>query len=256
HFYIRNNQYVGSNTETLNIESKWVQIEEGNKATDWTPAPEDMASQAQLSVLNDNINMRVSKGELMSQINIEAGRTLIQSNKLYLDAQSVVFSGQAFIPGAVIENASIDGAKIANATIGSAKIANLDVNKISGNTSNFVRSAWNSINSRADMDANRLRFTHTDGSSTQIGVNGLVRVESGTTRPYQYRTYVGSATIVGKTYGDGVRITLPSDFKGKDFKVIIAYTGTGRQPGVTGNYELTSINLNQPKIRSSDGSFF
>src|SRR5699024_2065245 len=57
--------------------------------------------------------------------------TLIQNDKLYLDAQSVVFSGQAFIPGAVIENASIDGAKIADATIGSAKIASLDANKIS-----------------------------------------------------------------------------------------------------------------------------
>src|SRR5699024_10230141 len=99
---------------------------------------------AQVSVLEDNINLRVSKGELMSQINIEAGRTLIQSNKLYLDAQSVVFSGQAFIPGAVIENASIDGAKIADATIGSAKIANLDVGKIVGNTSEFTRSSWNS----------------------------------------------------------------------------------------------------------------
>src|SRR5699024_4448270 len=106
------------------IRFKEVKLEKGTVATDWSPAPEDMATQAQLSVLNDNINMRVSKGELMSQINIEAGRTLIQSNKLYLDAQSVVFSGQAFIPGAVIKNASIDGAKIANATIGSAKIAN------------------------------------------------------------------------------------------------------------------------------------
>ena len=69
-------------------------------------------SQSQISVLQDNINMRVSKGELMSQINIEAGRTLIQSNKLYLDAQTVAFSGQAFIPGAVIENASIDGLRL------------------------------------------------------------------------------------------------------------------------------------------------
>src|SRR5699024_6235500 len=110
-------------------------------------------SNAQLSVLNDNINMRVSKGELMSQINIEAGRTLIQSNKLYLDAQSVVFSGQAFIPGAVIENASIDGAKNADATIGSAKINDLDVNKMVGNRTEFVSSAWNSVNSTLKIDA-------------------------------------------------------------------------------------------------------
>src|SRR5699024_3374541 len=127
-------------------------IEKGNKATDWTPAPEDMATQAQLSVLNDNINMRVSKGELMSKINIEAGRTLIQSDKLYLDSSSVVFSGKAFIPGAVIENASIDGAKIANATIGSAKIANLDVNKISGNKAQLVKAGFNGISSSLTID--------------------------------------------------------------------------------------------------------
>ncbi|MBO1006012.1 tail fiber domain-containing protein, partial [Pseudogracilibacillus auburnensis] len=41
HFYIRNNQHVGNNTANINIESKWAQIEKGNKATDWTPAPED-----------------------------------------------------------------------------------------------------------------------------------------------------------------------------------------------------------------------
>src|SRR5699024_4112867 len=114
---------------------------------------------AQVSVLEDNINLRVSKGELISQINIEAGRTLIQSNKLYLDAQSVVFSGQAFIPGAVIENASIDGAKIANATIGSAKIANLDVDKISGNTTNFISSNWNNVNTQTSIDNRGINIT-------------------------------------------------------------------------------------------------
>src|SRR5699024_8341682 len=184
HFYIRNNQYVGSNTETLNIESKWVQIEEGNKATDWTPAPEDMASQAQLSVLNDNINMRVSKGELMSQINIEAGRTLIQSNKLYLDAQSVVFSGQAFIPGAVIENASIDGAKIANATIGSAKTASLDAGKITTGELRGVHvyaktgeiGDWN-------LDSGVLYSQLRSGLNTTIKATGDVALSAGAPNP-------------------------------------------------------------------------
>src|SRR5699024_4646222 len=150
------------------IRFKEVKLEKGTVATDWSPAPEDMATQAQLSVLNDNINMRVSKGELMSQINIEAGRTLIQSNKLYLDAQSVVFSGQAFIPGAVIKNASIDGAKIANATIGSAKIANLDVNKISGNTTNFIRSNWNGVNTAIQIDPEYIRVHGTKGRKAYI----------------------------------------------------------------------------------------
>src|SRR5699024_1219343 len=110
------------------------------------------AQNSQISVLSDNINLRVKKGDTLAQINIEAGKTLIQNDKLLLDAQSVVFSGKAFIPGAVIENASIDGAKIANATIGSAKIANLDVNKISGNKAQLVKAGFNGISSSLTID--------------------------------------------------------------------------------------------------------
>src|SRR5699024_4202009 len=148
-------------------------IEKGNIATDWTPAPEDMASQAQLSVLNDNINLRVENGELMSQINIEAGRTLIHSDKSYLDSSSVVFSGKAFIPGAVIENASIDGAKIANATIGSAKIANLDVNKISGNKAQLVKAGFNGISSSLTIDYRGLTIKSATSWDMELINNGI-----------------------------------------------------------------------------------
>ena len=53
----------------------------------------------------------------MSQINIEAGQMLIQSNKLFLDADSVVFSGKAFIPDAAIENLSLDKLTTGHITI-------------------------------------------------------------------------------------------------------------------------------------------
>src|SRR5699024_1810007 len=192
------------------IRFKEVKLEKGTKATDWTPAPEDMATQAQLSVLNDNINMRVSKGELMSQINIEAGRTLIQSNKLYLDAQSVVFSGKAFIPGAVIKNASIDGAKIANATIGSAKIANLDVNKISGNRTEFVQSAWNNaVGGNVSISGSGIVTTASTGAQGLIQ-NGvfLARNPSGSTVGYIGFDQVGTspAMTVTTTLGSHFRV--------------------------------------------------
>src|SRR5699024_6581557 len=58
---------------------------------------EDVAGNTtQISQLADNINLRVEKGELLSQINLEAGRTLIQSDKLYLDAETTVISGTAW----------------------------------------------------------------------------------------------------------------------------------------------------------------
>lgn len=83
--------------------------------------------------LANAINDRVGKGELMSQINLQAGNTLIQSNKLYLDASSVVFSGRAFIPSAAI--AELDADKLtfygngSKASIG-AGIAQYDQDKI------------------------------------------------------------------------------------------------------------------------------
>lgn len=75
--------------------------------TYWT-GWEEGATYSEINQLQDAINLRVQKGELMSQINLQAGNTLIQSNKLYLDSSSVVFSGRAFIPSAAIANLSAD----------------------------------------------------------------------------------------------------------------------------------------------------
>lgn len=72
---------------------------------------------SKISQLSNDINARVSKGDLMSQINIEAGQMLIQSKKLFLDADSVVFSGKAFIPDAAIENLSLDKLTTGHITI-------------------------------------------------------------------------------------------------------------------------------------------
>lgn len=86
------------------------------------------ASQGQITVLQDAINLRVLKGDVMSQINVEAGRTLIQSDRLLLDADTVLFTGSAFIPGASIVDATINSAKITNAAITTAKIGDAQIN--------------------------------------------------------------------------------------------------------------------------------
>lgn len=75
--------------------------------TYWTGWDEG-ATYTEITQLQDALNLRVQKGELLSQINLTAGNTLIQSNKLYLDASSVVFSGRAFIPSAAIASLSAD----------------------------------------------------------------------------------------------------------------------------------------------------
>lgn len=78
-----------------------VKVEKGNKATDWSPAPEDLVTGAEVTDLNDRIsaaetsisqnstaiNLRASKTELTKAVNDIAigGRNLIRDSKLDKD---------------------------------------------------------------------------------------------------------------------------------------------------------------------------
>lgn len=93
----------------------------------------------EIAQLNNAINLRVSKGDVISQINEEAGGpTLIQvadgKGKLYLDADSVVFSNRAFIPSAAITEIEAD--KITSGTLdaGQMRVINLTADVIHGGT--------------------------------------------------------------------------------------------------------------------------
>ena len=73
--------------------------------------------EAKISELLGDINLRVKSKDLISQINLEAGNTLIQSGKIYLDANTIVFgkNSKAFIPSAAI--GEIDAGKITTGSI-------------------------------------------------------------------------------------------------------------------------------------------
>ena len=107
---------------------------------------------SQINQLNNNINLKVSKGDVLGQINIEAGSTLIQNKKLYLDADSVVFSGKAFIPDAAIANISAD--KINAGTLDAGKI-----NVINLNADNIVAGTLFGKNINMNLVTGRVVFT-------------------------------------------------------------------------------------------------
>lgn len=104
---------------------------------------------------------------------------------------------------------------------GDVDLINVNVANIVGETSNFVRSGWNAINSRADMDGSRLRFTHNDGSSTEIGASGIRRVTPSDSRNYHYMMSIHTF-IYGESSSNARWVQLPNDFKGKQFKVYLA----------------------------------
>jgi len=112
---------------------------------------------------------------------------------------------------------------------GDVNLINVNVANIVGETSNFVRSAWNGINSNADMDANRLRFTHTDGTSTEIGKNGFRRITPSDNRTYHYLFYA-TTFIFGESSSNARWIQLPNDYKGKQFEVFMAIADSMTAP--------------------------
>ncbi|MFR0549180.1 chromosome partitioning protein ParA [Limosilactobacillus reuteri subsp. suis] len=113
--------------------------------TYWT-GWEEGATYTEITQLQDAVNLRVQKGELLSQINLTADNTLIQSNKLYLDASSVVITGTAFIPSAAIANLSAD--KINTGTLNTDKISlsNGHVRLSSDDDHFYVQTEENAIN--------------------------------------------------------------------------------------------------------------
>lgn len=76
----------------------------------------------------------VTGGNIMAQINMSAGTTLIRNDKIYMDASSTIFSGNAFIPSAAITSLNAD--KITAGTINGAKVnvINLNANNITAGT--------------------------------------------------------------------------------------------------------------------------
>lgn len=122
--------------------------------TDW----EEGATYTEINQLQDAINLRVTKGDLISQINLQAGTSLIQSNKLVLDANTTVFTGEAFIPSAAISSISAD--KI---MLGSTSLYNSDgtmnlVNTKDGTTSKITVTQGNVDFDGTEKNASIIHF--------------------------------------------------------------------------------------------------
>ncbi len=102
-------QDVYQDTGTKHKYRRWF----GTSFTDW----EEGATYTEINQLQDAINLRVTKGDLISQINLQAGTALIQSNKLVLDGKTTIITGEAFIPSAAIGSIQADKIQIGNSQL-------------------------------------------------------------------------------------------------------------------------------------------
>lgn len=116
-------------------------------------------------------NVNVRKNDTLAQINMSAGTTLIQNDKIYMDASSTVFSGKAFIPNAAITNISAD--KINTGTLDAGRI-----NVINLNANNITTGTINGANLKINLNSGEILFQKGRISSTNGNLN--IDIDSGT----------------------------------------------------------------------------
>lgn len=115
-------------------------------------------------------NLIVRKNDTISQINMSAGTTLIQNDKIYMDASSTVFSGKAFIPDAAITNISAD--KINTGTLDAGRI-----NVINLNANNITTGTINGANLKINLNSGEILFQKGRIGSTNGNLN--IDIDSG-----------------------------------------------------------------------------
>lgn len=136
-----------------------------------------------LSIIKDP-----SQKGLLSAINQQAGQILMQVGNATTKSRLNLTKDGTYIDNALIESAHIKDAaittakigdaqivtaKIADASITSAKIINLDVNKVSGLTSEFIKSIWNAINSSTFVDGTGMKIEGDWGGAIHLTKRGL-----------------------------------------------------------------------------------
>ena len=117
--------------------------------------------------------------------------------------------------------------------------------------SNGIHLSQNSVY----IDKDRIKFTHSDGTYTEMNASGLVHYQNGSGRKYHYLVYGGEYTCYSE---ETVTITLPDEFKGKNFNVITAVKRiyARNNEDITGaKYPLLSFYAESLNKNTSNGTF-
>lgn len=168
-------QYAVSDHDNLHYSRQY----DGSKWSAWSQG----ATESEITQLRDDINLRVKSGDLLSQINLTAHNTLIQSNKIYLDSSSTVFSGKAFIPSAAIVN--LDVAKLNAGTINTDRIHIGDDSVYLSVKNNYLRLDGSNTKDKYQLrlTGNDIEFADNDSSNweyrIQHGINKYQTDEDG-----------------------------------------------------------------------------
>ncbi|MDT2701282.1 phage tail protein [Enterococcus gallinarum] len=179
---------------------------------------------SQITQLSDQINFKVSKGDVINQINVSTESILIAGNKVHITGQTTIDNG--VIKTAQIADLSVSTAKIANAAITDAKIGSLSATKITTGTLNAAN--VNIIN----LNANSI--TTGTISGTNLSIN------------------LATGEVI---FNKGIIKNLDDTFQMNITTGVTASRGEYLSPNDTGNTLAAGYNLMNGKIEFYTGTF-
>ncbi|WP_432763451.1 phage tail protein [Enterococcus gallinarum] len=179
---------------------------------------------SQITQLSDTINLKVSKGDVVNQINVSTESILIDGRKVHITGQTTIDNG--VIKTAQIADLSVSTAKIANAAITDAKIGSLSATKITTGTLNAAN--VNIIN----LNANSI--TTGTISGTNLSIN------------------LATGEVI---FNKGIIKNLDDTFQMNITTGVTASRGEYLSPNDTGNTLAAGYNLMNGKIEFYTGTF-
>lgn len=123
------------------------------------------SNQSQITQLSDTINLKVSKDDVVNQINISTDSVLIAGNKVQITGQTYIEDG--VIGRAQIANLAVSTAQIADAAITDAKIGSLSATKITTGTLNAANVNIINLNANSIVSGTLNAIDLTGGKITQ-----------------------------------------------------------------------------------------
>ena len=191
-----------------------LKLEKGDKATAWVPS------------VNDPYQ---GTGESLSMINVDAGNILFKSKKIYLDADSTVFSGKAFIPDAAISNLSADKITTGTLNAGNINVINLNANSITTGT-------ISGTNLKINLNSGEILFQH--GRITSAANTLNIDIDSG-------RMSVTDSTGAGVYFANGELVLNDGPINSWFF--------TGKYGGIRRGFQSWTTGVNGMEIHSPNG---
>lgn len=152
-------------------------INYGARSTKYSPTFGTSASSTVLSLFKDNWSIGISDniGAITSGIVGNNNSMSLISKNVIIDSPSTQITGTAWINSAMIKDGSIGTAQIGDASITSAKIIDLDVSRLTGNTTQFIKSNWDSAYGNVSIDPDSILLNAKSGSTmlTSVSIGSL-----------------------------------------------------------------------------------